>query len=69
MPGDDATEAETLRKAFEFAAKAVMMLKSSPGLMEKKRAIVRARNPLEAKHTWISNMPGFSITSPLPTLK
>lgn len=33
---DDATEAETLRKAFEFAAKAVMMLKTSPGLMEKK---------------------------------
>ncbi|KAJ5171309.1 Acyl-CoA-binding protein ACBP [Penicillium coprophilum] len=27
---DDATEAETLRKAFEFAAKAVMMLKTSP---------------------------------------
>ncbi|KXG54168.1 Acyl-CoA-binding protein, ACBP [Penicillium griseofulvum] len=33
---DDATEAETLRKAFEFAAKAVMMLKTSPGLLEKK---------------------------------
>ncbi|CDM27511.1 hypothetical protein DTO013E5_2759 [Penicillium roqueforti] len=33
---DDAAEAETLRKAFEFAAKAVMMLKTSPGLLEKK---------------------------------
>ncbi|KGO76985.1 FERM/acyl-CoA-binding protein, 3-helical bundle [Penicillium italicum] len=33
---DDATEAEALRKAFEFAAKAVMMLKTSPGLLEKK---------------------------------
>ncbi|EKV09681.1 Acyl CoA binding protein family [Penicillium digitatum] len=33
---DDAAEAETLRKAFEFAAKAVMMLKTAPGLLEKK---------------------------------
>ncbi|KAK9853954.1 hypothetical protein MYU51_004555 [Penicillium brevicompactum] len=33
---DDAAEAETLQKAFEFAAKAVMMLQKPPGLLEKK---------------------------------
>ncbi|CAG8120814.1 unnamed protein product [Penicillium salamii] len=33
---DDAAEAETLYKGFEFAAKAVMMLQKQPGLLEKK---------------------------------
>lgn len=33
---DDATEAATLSKTFEFAAKAVHMLKKAPGLLEKK---------------------------------
>jgi hypothetical protein len=33
---DDAAEKEVLNKAFEFAAKAVMLLKTSPGLLEKK---------------------------------
>jgi diazepam-binding inhibitor (GABA receptor modulating acyl-CoA-binding protein) len=32
----DATEAETLSKGFEFAAKAVHMLQKAPGLLEKK---------------------------------
>jgi hypothetical protein len=32
----DAAEKDVLNKAFEFAAKAVMLLKTSPGLLEKK---------------------------------